>query len=78
MRYIRKKVNTVKNIGNAADIGYELAPVIGGASLGYTIEHFKSNENKIEGRIGDFSDGIITQPIANLRKLMKINIELLK
>ncbi|MDO6803948.1 hypothetical protein Q4595_15970 [Wenyingzhuangia sp. 1_MG-2023] len=46
-------------------------------SIEKTYDYFKSNDNQIRGRIGDFSDGILTQPIANLRKIMKENCKII-
>jgi hypothetical protein len=70
---IAKNLNTVRNVGLAGEVVYNVAPFVGGASLGYTISHFKSAENKIEGRIGDFSDGILSQAIGQLRKISSSN-----
>lgn len=42
-----------------------------------TASYFKSPDNKQPGRIIDFTDGILTQPIANLRRIMKENIEVM-
>lgn len=39
---------------------------------------FKSPDNELPGRIKDFSDGVITQPIANLRLMMKQNVSILE
>lgn len=39
---------------------------------------FKSPDNKLPGRILDFSDGVISQPIANLRLMMKQNLTVLQ
>tara|TARA_R110002012_G_scaffold55398_4_gene141398 strand:- start:47699 stop:48646 length:948 start_codon:yes stop_codon:yes gene_type:complete len=63
-------LNRVRTAGVAGEVTYNVAPFVGGASLGYTIAHFKSEENKIEGRIGDFSDGIISQAIGRLRNIL--------
>lgn len=38
---------------------------------------FKSPDNKQSGRILDFTDGVLTQPIANLRRIMQENVEIL-
>lgn len=42
-----------------------------------TASFFKSPDNKQPGRIIDFTDGVLTQPIANLRRIMKENIEIM-
>ncbi|RLJ67463.1 hypothetical protein CLV86_0966 [Lacinutrix venerupis] len=42
-----------------------------------TASFFKSPDNEQPGRIIDFTDGILTQPIANLRRIMKENIEIM-
>lgn len=39
---------------------------------------FKSPDNKQPGRIIDFTDGVLTQPIANLRRIMKENINIME
>lgn len=39
---------------------------------------FKSLDNKLLSCILDFSDGVITQSIANLRLMMKHNISILQ
>ena len=38
-----------------------------------TKEHFKVLENKIEGRIGDYTDGILTVHLQNVREIIKYN-----
>lgn len=43
-----------------------------------TREYFKSIENKIEGRIGDFSDGILAVHLQNVRELVKYNHKLIQ
>ncbi|MDX6748153.1 hypothetical protein SHK09_15250 [Polaribacter sp. PL03] len=42
-----------------------------------TASFFKSPDNKQSGRIIDFTDGVLTQPVANLRRIMKENIEIM-
>lgn len=39
---------------------------------------FSGFGNRLKGRIGDFSDGIITQPIGHLRKLIDRNVGILQ
>jgi len=39
---------------------------------------FSGFGNRLKGRIGDFSDGIITQPIGHLRNLIEQNVKILK
>lgn len=39
---------------------------------------FSGFGNRLKGRIGDFSDGIITQPIGHLRNLIEKNVDILQ
>ncbi|MEJ8591177.1 hypothetical protein JSO54_08015 [Riemerella anatipestifer] len=43
-----------------------------------TFEDFKVIENKIEGRIGDFSDGILAVHLQNIRETIKYNQNLIR
>ncbi|MFI8379501.1 hypothetical protein [Leeuwenhoekiella sp. NPDC079379] len=47
--------------------------IVDNKQLKQTASYFKSIDNKLPGRIGDFSDGILTQPIGQLRKMMQEN-----
>ena len=43
-----------------------------------TLQSFKAIENKMNGRIGDFSDGILTVHMQSVRDLIKLNAAMIK
>ncbi|MBI9056972.1 MAG: hypothetical protein JEZ01_04295 [Labilibaculum sp.] len=53
--------------------------LVGGAGVaveaGYNFKQYRNIENKLKGRIGDFSDGMIAVHIQMLREISKLNIE---
>ena len=83
--------NKEKRIRLSSETSYKAKTYISDAIVGYSNSNnflnnkklkkinniFRSPNNKLLGRIGDFSDGVLTQPIANLREIKKDNIKVL-
>lgn len=64
------KVQFIDPLYEGGKVGLNL---VTGYQVGKTIDYFKSADNKIEGSIGTLSNGIITQPIANLGLMVERN-----
>ncbi|WP_027124937.1 hypothetical protein [Gelidibacter mesophilus] len=62
---------------NGALALHKTGDVINSNNTKQTVLVFKSIKNQLPGRIGDFSDGILTQPIDFLRKMINENAELI-
>lgn len=73
-------INKISNSAKKAILNKSISSVtefIDNKEIHKTASFFKSPDNKQLGRIIDFTDGVLTQPIANLRQIMKENIEII-
>ena len=72
---------TLQIVAPLYEVGRVIVPktisVATGIAIGNAISKYKSEDNKLNGRIGDFSDGIISQHIGSLRIMSMMNYELL-
>lgn len=76
-----KLTRKLSNIQKRERVAKRLAIIGGTATISQfslTMKDFKSADNKIEGRIGDFSDGMIAVHIQELREIIKKNEALIK
>lgn len=73
-------INKISNSAKKAILNKSISSVtefIDNKEIHKTASFFKSPDNKQLGRIIDFTDGVLTQPIASLRQIMKENIEII-
>lgn len=82
--YTAKKLNNQKLRDKVADNSAKIgatSSMLSGLKLIQTnkpLQSFKNIENKMTGRIGDFSDGILSVHMQNVRDIIKLNAAMIK
>ncbi|GGF30030.1 hypothetical protein GCM10011518_44080 [Flavobacterium limi] len=82
--YIARMLNNQKLRDNVADKSAKIgasSSMLGGLKYIQTsqpLQSFKNIENKMNGRIGDYSDGILSVHMQNVRDIIKLNTAMIK